>query len=602
MNEVLNRLPKHLMDLVIDQPYNKYTPQDHAVWRYVMRRNVDYLRHVAHESYLEGLRKTGISIECIPHMYGMNRILKEIGWAAVAVDGFIPPAAFMEFQACNVLVIAADIRPIDQIEYTPAPDIIHEAAGHAPIIADHEYAAYLKYFGEIGAKAFSSAKDYEQYEAIRHLSILKADPYTTKEDIDRASQELEEINQNIGMPSEMSLIRNLHWWTVEYGLIGEPDKPKIYGAGLLSSIGESYNSLQPKVKKIPYTLDAKDYSFDITTQQPQLFVTPDFGHLNTVLDEFVSHLALSNGGLDGIGKAIESGHTATCVWSSGLQVSGTFTEVISQHEQPAYLKTSGPTQLAYKDKELEGHGKDYHKDGFGSPVGKLKGVNTPLRFLSDSELRDLKIIQDEPSVLEFESGVIVEGVPTSILRKEGKIILLTFDECKVMYRNKLLFEPSRGIFDMAVGDEISSAFNGPADADAFKLRFPVPKEKTHKIKHTEGARRLHSMYSQVREIREKKIAGQDHKVIKQLEQAVENGEKEKLNTLWEILKKEYPDDWLLPLEIIELLNKGQKNSTVYREISQFLRNMISSHPELEKVITNGLIMARVKEEEFAENA
>ena len=154
MNKVLDRLPKHLMDLVIDQPYNEYTPQDHSVWRYVMRRNVDYLRHVAHESYVDGLRQTGISIESIPHMYGMNRILKEIGWAAVAVDGFIPPAAFMEFQAYNVLVIAADIRPIDQIEYTPAPDIIHEAAGHAPIIADPEYAEYLKYFGRIGAKHF----------------------------------------------------------------------------------------------------------------------------------------------------------------------------------------------------------------------------------------------------------------------------------------------------------------------------------------------------------------------------------------------------------------------------------------------------------------
>jgi phenylalanine-4-hydroxylase len=60
-----------------------------------------------------------------------NRILTEIGWAAVAVDGFIPPNAFMEFQAYNVLVIASDIRQLEHIEYTPAPDIIHEGAGHA---------------------------------------------------------------------------------------------------------------------------------------------------------------------------------------------------------------------------------------------------------------------------------------------------------------------------------------------------------------------------------------------------------------------------------------------------------------------------------------
>mgnify|MGYP000371157777 CR=1 FL=1 len=89
-------------------------------------------------------------------MEGMNRILKDIGWAAVSVDGFIPPNAFMEFQAYNVLVIASDIRTINHIEYTPAPDIIHEAAGHAPIITNPEYAEYLRRFGEIGSKAISS--------------------------------------------------------------------------------------------------------------------------------------------------------------------------------------------------------------------------------------------------------------------------------------------------------------------------------------------------------------------------------------------------------------------------------------------------------------
>jgi phenylalanine-4-hydroxylase len=142
LNEVLDKVPKHLMSLVIDQPYNDYTAQDHALWRYVMRQNVRYLSKVAHGSYLDGLKRTGINLDKIPVMYGMNRILREIGWAAVAVDGFIPPSAFMEFQAYNVLVIAADIRPIDQIGYTSAPDIIHEAAGHAPIIANPAYASY----------------------------------------------------------------------------------------------------------------------------------------------------------------------------------------------------------------------------------------------------------------------------------------------------------------------------------------------------------------------------------------------------------------------------------------------------------------------------
>src|SRR5512133_1739878 len=213
MNAILDKLPHHLMSLVIEQPYNGYTAQDHAVWRYIMRQNVHYMPKVAHSSYLEGLRKTGISVDTIPQMYGMNRILKEIGWAAVAVDGFIPPAAFMEFQAHNVLVIAADIRPITQIGYTPAPDIVHEAAGHAPIIADPEYAAYLVEFGKIGCKAFSSRKDIDLYEAIRLLSILKAAPYPPPEEIRAAEAQLAAIEATLSAPSELSLIRNLHWWT-----------------------------------------------------------------------------------------------------------------------------------------------------------------------------------------------------------------------------------------------------------------------------------------------------------------------------------------------------------------------------------------------------
>ncbi|MEQ9583156.1 MAG: aromatic amino acid hydroxylase, partial [Arenibacter sp.] len=203
---ILDKLPEHWRRSIKAQNYEDYSPIDQAVWRYVMRKNVDYLSKVAHKSYLEGLNKPGFSIDYIPNMYGMNRILKEIGWAAVAVDGFIPPSAFMEFQAYNVLVIASDIRQLEHIEYTPAPDIIHEGAGHAPIIANPEYADYLRRFGEIGSKAISSAKDYELYEAVRHLSIIKEAEGTPLKDIDKAQKKIEELQLNMGEPSEMALI------------------------------------------------------------------------------------------------------------------------------------------------------------------------------------------------------------------------------------------------------------------------------------------------------------------------------------------------------------------------------------------------------------
>lgn len=569
-NKIISRLPKHLLALIVDQPYDEYTWQDHAVWRFVMRQNLDFLKDKAHHTYLEGLSKTGISIEKIPDIDEMNKILSKIGWAAVTVDGFIPPAAFMEFQACNVLVIAADIRPIDQVGYTPAPDIIHEAAGHAPIIADPDYAEYLRYFGEVGSKAFSSSADYELYEAIRHLSILKADPYTPAHDIELAEQKLAAKEANIGLPSEMALIRNLHWWTVEYGLIGELNDPKIYGAGLLSSIGESANAMSESVRKIPYTIDAAYYNFDITKEQPQLFVTPDFAHLTTVLDELASQMALRKGGIEGVLKAIESQNTATCVFSSGLQISGTFKDYMLHQNQLIYLKTTGPTTLNYDGSLLQGHGKEYHSHGFGSPVGRIKNMNKPPRYMEDVDLKEMGLKLGERAVLTFESGVEVSGVFKSSIRKQGNLLLLSFDDCTVKYQDKLLFEPSWGVYDMAVGESIISAYSGPADANAFGLEFPVPAEKTHKITYNTEQRALHTLYGELRRLRDQGIANSE------------------LHAIWQKLKALSKQEWLLPLELVEICAASGKHPELLAEIQSYLNDLRQSNPDLNKLITRGL--------------
>ena len=569
-NEVLDKLPRHLVSLVIEQPYNSYTAQDHAIWRYVMRQNLKYLGKVAHPSYLEGLSRTGISTEQIPHMYGMNRILKEIGWAAVAVDGFIPPAAFMEFQAYHVLVIAADIRPIDQVEYTPAPDIIHEAAGHAPIIADPEYAQYLIRFGELGSKAFSSARDYQLYEAIRHLSIVKADPYSTQEEIARALAELNRLEQDPGKPSEMTLIRNLHWWTVEYGLIGDLKNPFIYGAGLLSSIGESLSALTPAVKKIPYDLQAMHTGFDITTKQPQLFVTPDFAHLSTVLEEFGQQMALNKGGIEGLSKAIESENTATCVLSSGIAISGTFTHFREKAGNPTYIKTTGPTALSVNNHQLEGHGKAYHADGFSTVTGKLKGISTPLENLSEGELHHLNILTGYVVKFEFDSGIQLEGVLEHILRHDGKNILMGFSDCTVKQDDEVLFHPSWGTFDLAIGEQVVSAYSGPADPDLFHHDFPVPVEKTHKITHTDEAMRIHSYYSQIRKIRDDK------------------GPYDAVATLWQEAANTIGEEWLLLVEMLEILEKNQVFPEAATDIRNHLLGLKGRKQELDWLITNGL--------------
>ena len=571
LNSVTKRLPKHLLKFIVKQPYEEYTAQNQAVWRYVMRLNIDYLKNTAHSYYLEGIEKTGISIESIPKMEGMNRILKEIGWAAVAVDGFIPPNAFMEFQAYNVLVIASDIRTLEHIEYTPAPDIIHEAAGHAPIIANPEYAEYLRRFGEIGSKAISSNKDYEMYEAVRHLSIVKEDPNTSKVEIEKATEDVNKLQNDLGELSEMAQIRNLHWWTVEYGLIGELEKPKIYGAGLLSSIGESKTCLQKDVEKFPYSIKAAQINFDITKPQPQLFVTPNFAHLSFVLEKFANNMALRKGGLSGIQKLIVSQNIGTIELSTGLQISGVFTNVINNESKPIYIQTNGETALASRDKELIGHGVQYHKDGFGSPIGKLEGINLAIEDMSPKDLEVYGIYEGLKTELLFEGGVKVSGqIITGIRDLQGKILLISFKNCTVTYKDEILFKPEWGIYDMAVGKDIVSAFSGPASSESFENIYEVPSEKTHKIKYSDKEMKLHSYYNEIRKMRDSKIIA----IVK-------------IEVIFNEVLKGYNNEWLLFLEIYELVLK-KKNNFSEKVLTQLER--LKQEKKYKKLIEDGLML------------
>jgi len=574
-NEILDRLPAHLQQYIKPQNYDDYSSINQAVWRYVMRKNVDYLSKVAHDSYLEGLKKTGISIDSIPNMYGMNRILEEIGWAAVAVDGFIPPAAFMEFQAYNVLVIASDIRQLEHIEYTPAPDIIHEGAGHAPIIANPEYAEYLRRFGEIGCKAISSGHDYEIYEAIRELSILKEAEDTPKDKIEQVEKRVDELQNADVKPSEMAQIRNLHWWTVEYGLIGTPENPKIYGAGLLSSIGESKSCMTDAVEKFPYSIEAAKKEFDITKPQPQLYVTPDFAHLSLVLEEFANKMALRKGGLEGIQKLIDSRNLGTIEFSTGIQVSGNFTRVIEHEGKPIYIQTNGKTALSTREKELVGHGVSSHPEGFGSPIGKLKGINLAIEDMSPRDLRAYDFYEGEKVSFEFEGGVQVDGeIITGTRNLQGKIILISFRNCTVTYNEEVLFQPEWGQYDMAVGKEIISAFAGPADHESFDLITHTPSTTTIKSKKTPEKKELESLYESVKNIR--------------------NGENSKfsLNAAFDILKKNHPKDWLLSVEIYELASENDQK--LASEVKARLEEIKLNRPEVGHLIDDGIEMTEQK--------
>ena len=571
-NPQVAALPNRLRRYIIDQPYDRYTPVDHAVWRYVMRQNYSYLKDAAYYPYIPGLKHAGLTIERIPSMQEINDALAGIGWGAVTVDGFIPPAAFMEYQAFRVLVIAADIRQLDHIEYTSAPDIIHESAGHAPIISDTAYNRYLSRLGEIGTRAIFSHQDQALYEAIRALSILKELPHPDPQALQEAEDRVAYLQANMGEPSEMALLSRLQWWTVEYGLIGSPENPKIYGAGLLSSIGESQWCMGPEVRKIPYSIDAVHQSYDITRPQPQLFVTPTFEHLIEVLETFEAGMAWRKGGADGLQKAIDAQTVCTAVFRSGLQLSGIFSDILKDDQgRIAYVRTKGPSVLSYQDEALPGHGADHHHHGYGSPVGPLAGV------VKDPASLDLT--PGHRLHLRFASGIKVDGELTKTLYRNGQLLLLTFRDCTVRDASgQLLFDPAWGVYDMAVGEDIISVFGGTADREVDVASLPVSDRRTDPPQYTPQDLAYQQLFRRVREIREGNLRS------------------EALSDVIAALNTDHPDDWLCRLEILEILEERAEGVEWRVSIRQQLTRLVQEDPSLTKRIENGLgiIDARLK--------
>jgi phenylalanine-4-hydroxylase len=289
-----------------------------------------------------------------------------------------------------------------------------------------------------------------------------------------------------------------------------------------------------------------------------------------VLEEFASKMAYQVGGLEGINKAIECNNVATCEYSSGLQLSGVFNEVITdENDSPIYLRTTGKTALAFRNKELEGHGIDYHKDGFGSPVGKWKQTSASPELLTHDQLHALGIVEGKRAKLEFVSGIVVSGKVERILRRDEKVLLITFSTCSAKHGDRILLDPEWGMYDMVVGERISSVFNGAADNDAYNQVALVPKERTIKVPSDAKRKRLENLYAQVRKIRESKTGY------------------ERLGEIWETQQAEHPEDWLLSMEIFEILDTTDQQPELKAKVENFLNEKKAMTKDLSTLISWG---------------
>jgi phenylalanine-4-hydroxylase len=221
----------------IEQHWNAYTHADHEVWQTLYAKRMSELESTASRVFLDGANIIGLSETMIPDLANVNqRLGARTGWNAVPVGGFLPAPEFFASLAARRFPTTVTIRSRDNIDYVPEPDIFHDVFGHVPLHSDPAFADFLQRFG----KAASLARSDE----------------------------------------EVQMMARIFWFTVEFGLIEENGRTKIYGSGLISSAGDAANALGPKCDRRPFSIEAVTAQhFEIDRLQDVLFVAESFDQL-----------------------------------------------------------------------------------------------------------------------------------------------------------------------------------------------------------------------------------------------------------------------------------------------------------------------------------
>jgi len=568
---MINKIPHHLKKYIVEQNYNDYTAIDQACWKFIMKISISFFKKNADSSYLKGLKKTGVTIDKIPKIKEINKALIKIGWQAVCVRGFIPPHAFMEFQSLRIMPIAADMRSHKNLTYTPSPDIVHEAAGHLPIIVNKDYSNYLSKYGEIAIKALMSNEDLNLYYAIRDLSDIKEKPNSTRYMIKKYEKKLNNAYDNITFTSESALLSRMNWWTVEYGLIKKNNKTNIFGAGLLSSVAESENSLKKNVKKIPLNLNCIKYNYDITEQQPQLFVTPNFKYLSKLLTQLSKKMSFQKGGIYGIKEAYKCNSICTIKLDSSVEISGIIERYIIYKNNISFIKLKGPAQISYNNEQIKGQGPDFHYHGYSCPIGKIKKYNKPISELTNNQQNNLNLKKNKYIELHFLGGIKLKGKIIKLYKKKSKLILLSLENCLIKKKNEILFMPDWGQFDLICGDNIVSVYNGPADRNNYYKSI------------NENIEEKFNRYNIIKLNKKIKLEMYFEKIENFKNQT---NKKEKIKKLYENFKQNNLNDWLFKYQILEVL-KDENDDWIIKIYKELEKKSLKNN-DLGRAIRRGL--------------
>jgi phenylalanine-4-hydroxylase len=225
-------------DYTVDQHWDRYTKEDHAIWQTLYSRQTRMIEQYAAPEFIEGARTLNASPDHIPRFEETNRILEPIsGWTIVAVPGLIPEQHFFAHLAHRRFPVAVWIRRREELDYLAEPDIFHDFFGHVPLLTNPSFARFMQAYGEAGPKAIEAGA--------------------------------------------LKMLASLYWYMVEFGLIRTAQGLRVYGSGILSSKGETAYSIESaKPNRIAFDLERvlrTDYLID--DFQQTYFVIDSFEQL-----------------------------------------------------------------------------------------------------------------------------------------------------------------------------------------------------------------------------------------------------------------------------------------------------------------------------------
>lgn len=222
-------------DCITDQGWERYTAEEHDIWRTLFLRQQETLKGHVCQEYLDGLTALGIGAEGVPNFEKMNVRLRELtGWEVVAVPGLVPGRPFFQMLANRQFPAGTFIRTREQLDYLEEPDIFHDVFGHVPLLTNPAYADYMQEYGRVGL------------DAIEHKGV--------------------------------KFLSRLNWYTIEFGLIRKPEGVKIFGAGIVSSYGEA--------RYVVSDTSANHLDFDLDRVLRTGYYIDDFQASYFVIDRF----------------------------------------------------------------------------------------------------------------------------------------------------------------------------------------------------------------------------------------------------------------------------------------------------------------------------